>query len=98
MSARGPPASEEKRAVRFRAGGMTTLFKAKSILKSHASQFLLFFFGGVELTPETTPASHVAGRVVGQDVSRGGKTGSLDGIREGDGVRQLDQGNVVTRA
>lgn len=57
-----------------------------------------FFLWWVELTPETAPASYVAGSVVGQDISRGGKTGSLDGIREGDGVRQLDQGNVVTRA
>lgn len=36
MSARGPPALEEKRAVRFRAGGMTTLFKAESILKTRS--------------------------------------------------------------
>lgn len=51
----------------------------------------------LELTPETAPAGHVAGKIVRQGVPRWWKTGSHDGIIERDRRRQLDQGNVVTR-
>lgn len=49
-----------------------------------------------KLTPETSPAGDVAGSIVIQDQTRVGKTGSRDGVREGDRSRQLDQSNVVT--
>lgn len=47
------------------------------------------------LTPETAPSGHVAGRIVGQDFTRCGKTGGHDRVTPLDGSRQLDQGNVV---
>lgn len=47
------------------------------------------------LTPETAPSGHVAGRIVGQDFARRGKTGGHDGVTPLDGSGQLDQGNVV---
>lgn len=52
----------------------------------------------VALTPETAPAGHIAGSVVRQDVTRVGKTGGHDGVRECDRSGELDQGNVVTAA
>lgn len=49
-----------------------------------------------ELTPEATPASHIAGGIVRQVFSGRGKTGGLDGIGELHRGRQLDQGDVIT--
>ena len=46
-------------------------------------------------TPEASPASDVARCIVGQDGTRVRKTGGNDGVREGDGRGQLDQGDVV---
>lgn len=47
------------------------------------------------LTPQTTPASHVAGRAMGQHFTRVGKTGRHNGVGVGDGSRELDQGNII---
>lgn len=47
------------------------------------------------LTIEVTPAGDVARFVVWKDEVGGRETGSPDGVREGDGRLQLDQGNVV---
>lgn len=47
------------------------------------------------LTGESTPAADVTGSAVGQDDTPVREAGGHDGVREGDGVRQLDQGNVV---
>lgn len=51
-----------------------------------------------ELTPETTPASHVAGGTITQDFTRFGKASGLDGAAQGDRAGQLDEGNVVAGA
>lgn len=47
------------------------------------------------LTVEATPAGDVAGLVVWKDEVSSRETSSHDGIREGDGRLQLDQGDVV---
>lgn len=57
--------------------------------------FFFLFPQLLELTPETAPASHVAGSVVRQDFTGCGETGRLDGISGCDRAGQLDQGNVV---
>ena len=51
---------------------------------------------GAGLTGEASPASHVAGSLVGQDEAGGGQAGGLDLIRQLDGVVQPEQGNVIT--
>lgn len=48
-----------------------------------------------KLTPETTPASHVAGGVMTQDFAGFGKASGLDGTAQGSRAGQLDEGNVV---
>lgn len=48
------------------------------------------------LTGESTPAGDVAGGAVGKDDAPVWDAGGRDCVREGDGGRQLDQGNVVT--
>ena len=50
----------------------------------------------LRLTGESTPAADVAGSAVGQDHAPGREAGGHDGVREGDGGRQLDKGDVVT--
>lgn len=57
--------------------------------------FFFLFPQLLELTPETAPASHVAGSAMRQDFTRCGETGRLDGIGGHDRGGQLDQGNVV---
>ena len=47
------------------------------------------------LTGDASPAGDVAGLVVGQQEAGLRKTGGHDGVREGDGGLQLDQGDVV---
>lgn len=47
------------------------------------------------LTIEATPAGDIAGLVVWKDEVSSRKTSSHDGVREGDGRLQLDQGDVV---
>ena len=47
-------------------------------------------------TGETSPAGHVTGCVMGQDLLELGKAGRLDGVREGDRGPQLEHGKVVT--
>lgn len=51
----------------------------------------------LKLTPETTPASHIAGTTMRQNFTRCRKTGSHDGVGELDRSGQLDQGDVITR-
>ena len=48
------------------------------------------------LTRESTPAGDIAGCTVGQHDAPVWEAGGHDGVREGDGGRQFDQGNVVT--
>lgn len=48
------------------------------------------------LTDGASPASDIAGLIVGQDEASLGKTGSHDGVSEGDGSLQFDKGNVIT--
>lgn len=48
-----------------------------------------------ELTPETTPASHIARGTITQDFTGFGKASRLDGIAQGSRRGQLDEGNVI---
>jgi len=48
------------------------------------------------LTGKSPPAGDVAGSAVRQDGAGGRQAGGHDGVREGDGGGELDQGDVVT--
>lgn len=48
------------------------------------------------LTIDATPSGDVAGLVVREDEASSRDTSSHNGVREGDGGLQLDQGNVIT--
>lgn len=47
------------------------------------------------LTVDATPSGDVAGLVVGEEEAGNRETCSHDGVREGDGRLQLDQGDVI---
>lgn len=48
------------------------------------------------LTGKSAPAADVAGSVARQDEAGVRQAGGHDGVGEGDGGGQLDQGNVIT--
>lgn len=50
------------------------------------------------LTGEPTPTGDVAGGPVGEDETLVWEAGGRDGVRDGDGRRQLDEGDVVAAA
>lgn len=53
------------------------------------------YFLNAELTPETAPASHVAGSAMIQDSTRSGEASGLDATVQANRAGQLDQGNVI---
>lgn len=57
--------------------------------------FFFVYFLNAELTPETAPASHVAGSAMIQDITRSGEASRLDGTVQANRAGQLDQGNVI---
>lgn len=50
------------------------------------------------LTGESTPAGDVAGGSVGEDETLLWEAGGCDDVREADGRRQFDQGDVIAVA
>lgn len=69
--------------------------RLRNCVESKGRNPLFVYFLESELTPETTPASHVAGGAMSQDFPGSGQANGLDGAAQGNRAGQLDEGNVV---
>lgn len=71
------------------------LGKNLDIIICGKKSFFFVYFLNAELTPETAPASHVAGSGMIQDITRSGEASGLDGTVQANRAGELDQGNVI---